>query len=91
VPVAVPRKIAEAVRRNPSLILPLVLQLRSWEIVSVYPIYDSRPGYATGSSVNMIDDGQNVLDSSIDHGGDCEIARAVTCQSLATTWTASDT
>jgi hypothetical protein len=76
VPVAVPRTIAEADRRNPNLILPLVLQLRSWENVSVYPIYDSRPGCATGSLVRMIDDDRNVQGSLIDHVEGCEIAHA---------------
>lgn len=67
VPVAAPRKIVEVDRRNPSLILPPVLQLRSWENVSACLIYGSRPGCATGCVVNMIDDESNAPDSWIGH------------------------
>ena len=65
-PGRVPRRIAEADHRNLSLLLRLMLQLRSWASATVCPACDNRPGCATGSVANTIDDGLNVPDSLID-------------------------
>lgn len=95
VPVPVLRKIVEGDHRNPNLFLPLVLQLQSWESVSVCLTYDSRPDCATDSAVNMIDDGPRyVPDSLIDHVEESEISHAEICQypnaTLAIPWIASN-